>query len=280
LPEELLRWSFWRMVDTFRSKEEAISVQTRADSSRARAHPDAQRSRSADLWGSLLVWSAAINASLFAAIGIRHVDREAIAFAVLYVVGLFLLRFRRGLLGVLLLGGLSLNTEFWMLTATVSNFQNSESLIAIVQPLALAIVSAVVIVAAIGSLVQRGKRDVEGVRVVAVTAVAVFALAFAGELVLNTSAAQLRGSEIGVNIQNAAYSSKHLTANSGEVSLSVTNQDLFWHTFTIDKLAVNVTLPVNSHRSVSFKAPSGTYTFYCAIPGHRQAGMQGTITVP
>ncbi len=71
-----------------------------------------------------------------------------------------------------------------------------------------------------------------------------------------------------------------VTATSHHVTLYVTNDDLFWHTVTIDQLGVEVALPVGSHRRITFTAPSGTYTFYCRIPGHRQAGMQGTITVP
>jgi uncharacterized cupredoxin-like copper-binding protein len=30
---------------------------------------------------------------------------------------------------------------------------------------------------------------------------------------------------------------------------------------------------------VSAQLKPGNYTFYCSVPGHRQAGMQGTLTV-
>jgi uncharacterized cupredoxin-like copper-binding protein len=30
---------------------------------------------------------------------------------------------------------------------------------------------------------------------------------------------------------------------------------------------------------LSLTLPAGTYTFYCSVPGHEQAGMKGTLTV-
>jgi plastocyanin len=232
-------------------------------------------------WRTVLVWAAALNASLFAAIGIRHLDREALAFAVLLLVGLALSRVgRRGTVGIVLLGLLSVDTEFWMATATVSNIQHQEPLTSVLQPLALAIVSAVVLIAAIGSLMQRIRPAEFGRRAVAAVSIAVFLLALGADTVLGSSGQRQRAADLTVNIQNTAYSTTALKASSGQVSMYVTNQDLFWHTFTIDKLGVNLQLPVGSHRRITFSAPSGTYTFYCQIPGHRQAGMQGTITVP
>ncbi|TMD42829.1 MAG: hypothetical protein E6I88_03420 [Chloroflexi bacterium] len=231
-------------------------------------------------WRSALVWVAAIDAGLFAAIGIHDVDREAIAFAVLYIAGLALLQLgRRGILGVILIGLLSLDTEFWMATATVSNLQNGESLIAVAQPLAVAIATAVTLIAVVGTLITREPRSGHRLWTVAGLGLAVFVVGFAGEALLASSALQARSGSLQLNIHNAAYSTKTLTAGSGQATVSIANQDLFWHTFTIDKLGVNVLVPVGGHRELSLNLAPGTYIYYCAIPGHRQAGMQGTLTV-
>src|SRR2546421_5073547 len=136
-------------------------------------------------WRSSLIWAGAIDAGLFGAIGIHDVDREAIAFAVLYIAGLALLQVgRRGILGLILIGLLSLDTEFWMATATVSNLQNGESLIAVVQPLAVAITTAVTLIAVVAALITREPRNGNRLLAVAGVALAGFVVGFAGEVLL------------------------------------------------------------------------------------------------
>ena len=44
----------------------------------------------------------------------------------------------------------------------------------------------------------------------------------------------------------------------------------------VDKDGQTVT---NGKTSLTVDLKPGKYTFYCPVPGHRQAGMQGTLTV-
>ncbi|MBI1973356.1 cupredoxin domain-containing protein [Candidatus Micrarchaeota archaeon] len=69
-----------------------------------------------------------------------------------------------------------------------------------------------------------------------------------------------------------------ITVKAGDhVHLTIVNKDVF-HTFTIDELGVNFQLPAGQTKEFDFTASkSGTFAFYCAVPGHREGGMHGTM---
>jgi hypothetical protein len=72
-----------------------------------------------------------------------------------------------------------------------------------------------------------------------------------------------------------------LDARSGEVlGIFVTNEDVYAHSFHVDALGIHVALPAGSTTFVALRpAAAGRLEFYCAVPGHRDAGMVGTIDV-
>jgi plastocyanin len=52
------------------------------------------------------------------------------------------------------------------------------------------------------------------------------------------------------------------------------------HTFTIDELDVNVSLPHGETTRVLFTPEvTGTFEYYCSIPGHRESGQMGMLEV-
>ena len=45
-------------------------------------------------------------------------------------------------------------------------------------------------------------------------------------------------------------------------------------------MAIRVILMgVRTTKTLSVTLKAGTYKFYCSVPGHRMAGMEGTLTV-
>jgi nitrite reductase (NO-forming) len=84
---------------------------------------------------------------------------------------------------------------------------------------------------------------------------------------------------IAIEASIAGFSPADLEATEGEIELAIANLDAFDHDFTIDELGVKVAFGANETVDAAFEATPGTYTFYCSIPGHREAGMEGTLTV-
>lgn len=69
-----------------------------------------------------------------------------------------------------------------------------------------------------------------------------------------------------------------------KVVLTLENKGVVTHDFTIDDLngqQVQQVVPVGQTGTLTFLAPTqpARVVFYCSQPGHRQAGMQGTMVV-
>ena len=63
------------------------------------------------------------------------------------------------------------------------------------------------------------------------------------------------------------------------IALTLANIGRARHTFNIDALDIHVEVQPGEMRTIVLEAPVGTYTFYCSVPGHRDAGMSGTLHV-
>jgi len=81
--------------------------------------------------------------------------------------------------------------------------------------------------------------------------------------------------------QNTKFVEISLTMKGGQIlGLFVINRDGSEHAFDVDSLGVHVRLPPNSTTALAIKPTGpGRLEFYCSVPGHRDAGMVGTINV-
>jgi uncharacterized cupredoxin-like copper-binding protein len=78
------------------------------------------------------------------------------------------------------------------------------------------------------------------------------------------------------------FNVKSLSAKAGKVTLVMANPSQLSHSIAIQGGSVNMAGPVvgpGGTSTVSASLKPGTYTFYCTVPGHREAGMFGTLTV-
>ncbi|MGE0067664.1 MAG: plastocyanin/azurin family copper-binding protein [Solirubrobacterales bacterium] len=80
-----------------------------------------------------------------------------------------------------------------------------------------------------------------------------------------------------------AYEQKSVDAAAGKVTVNFTNPQAIPHDVDIEDSSgedVGETdLISEDSTSVEVDLKPGTYTFFCSVPGHREAGMEGTINV-
>jgi plastocyanin len=79
-----------------------------------------------------------------------------------------------------------------------------------------------------------------------------------------------------------SFDKKQLSAKAGSVTITFTNSATLEHNVTVAEgstvLGATPTF-VSGARTLTLTLKPGTYTFYCSVPGHRQAGMEGALNV-
>ncbi|MBA3620793.1 MAG: cupredoxin domain-containing protein [Euzebyales bacterium] len=258
-----------------------MSEATRQAAATASAAQPSGRGRQGPLdWQRLLLLATSADGVAVLVVAAILTDLEAAAIGLGFGVGLALLWWRHGALGRMAIGLLSANVLAWMALGTYSQLVDGTGWRGLLIPGLLTSLSLVAGIAAVGASLARRRRRAAGRGPATVVVVGVVLLA----LVLTAGAARSGGdasapdADLELTTANLRFSSEQLSVDAGEVAVVVHNSDLFWHTFTIDELDIDVRVPVTAQRRATFNALPGTYAFYCRVPGHETV-MRGTLTV-
>jgi plastocyanin len=79
-----------------------------------------------------------------------------------------------------------------------------------------------------------------------------------------------------------AFDTTELEAAGGPITLTMANPSPVAHNVSLEGPAVDEmgeTVGQDETSTVSAEVEPGEYTFYCSVSGHREGGMEGTLTV-
>lgn len=79
-----------------------------------------------------------------------------------------------------------------------------------------------------------------------------------------------------------AYNTTTLEAEADEVTIAFRNPSETPHNVAIGGEGIETVLGevvTAADAPITVTLEPGTYTFFCSVPGHREAGMEGTLTV-
>jgi plastocyanin len=75
------------------------------------------------------------------------------------------------------------------------------------------------------------------------------------------------------------FDKSELAARAGRVTIVMTNPSQIGHNVSLEGDGHGATVGNGGTSTVSAELKPGRYTYYCSVPGHRAAGMHGTLTV-
>jgi plastocyanin len=108
-------------------------------------------------------------------------------------------------------------------------------------------------------------------------------LAAAGAKKAQGTAAEKSGTlDIPVASAGLAYQFANATATAGQITIESKNDQPIDHDIAIEGNGVNAKGDVVQGGGISKFSTDlkpGTYTFFCSVPGHREGGMEGKLTV-
>ena len=80
-----------------------------------------------------------------------------------------------------------------------------------------------------------------------------------------------------------AFNQKSVSAKAGSVTIDFDNKQALSHDVAVADSSGQelgkTDLVSSGTASTTVDLQPGTYTFYCTVPGHKEAGMEGTLTV-
>lgn len=87
---------------------------------------------------------------------------------------------------------------------------------------------------------------------------------------------------LAADVSDLAYDKASIDSKPGKVTIDFTNPSALEHDVAIEGNGEEIAgseIIAEGETTVSADLAAGTYTFFCTVPGHREAGMEGSLTV-
>ncbi|MBC7596376.1 MAG: cupredoxin domain-containing protein [Kineosporiaceae bacterium] len=95
----------------------------------------------------------------------------------------------------------------------------------------------------------------------------------------STGSTSAAGDVLSVEGTEFSFTPSTVKASAGQTTIRFTNHGGVEHDFLIDALDLHLHANPGKAAEATVTLTPGTYATYCSIPGHRESGMKGTLTV-